>query len=88
MPTTIPACVALSLAGSAIFAIPKSRIFVTSRPEPVRARNTFSGLRSRCTTPRAWAASSPRADLPQDRHGLLGREEALAPEPLEQALAR
>ncbi len=59
VPTTIPAWVALAPAGSAIFAIPKSRIFVTSRPEGDRARNTFSGFRSRCTTPRAWATSSP-----------------------------
>src|ERR1035441_8224906 len=36
---------------------PKSRILT----KPPRTRNTFSGLRSRCTIPMAWAAPRPRA---------------------------
>ncbi|GAO05322.1 hypothetical protein PSR1_04231 [Anaeromyxobacter sp. PSR-1] len=55
----MPACVAQPELGSVILAMPKSRIFATSRPLPVRARNTFSGFRSRCTTPMAWAAPRP-----------------------------
>ena len=38
---------------------PEIQDLVTSRPLVVRARNRFSGFRSRWTTPTAWAASSP-----------------------------
>ena len=37
--------------------MPKSAIFTS----PLRPSSTFAGLRSRCTVPRAWIASSPRA---------------------------
>ena len=40
--------------------MPKSSTFTVKRPAPARrdrARNTFSGLRSRCTTPAACAAA-------------------------------
>ncbi len=45
--------------GMAVFsrARPKSRIFTP----PPAVRKIFSGLMSRCTTPLAWAASSPSA---------------------------
>ena len=44
-------------------AIPKSSTFVTVTPAAC-ARNTFSGLRSRCTSPRACASSSTRQMSP------------------------
>ena len=45
------------------FAIPKSRILITTgvRAEPSVARNRLSGLRSRWTMPRSWAADSALA---------------------------
>ena len=43
--------------GGVALAIPKSRIF--SRPSV--ETNRLSGLRSRCTMPRSWAAARPRA---------------------------
>jgi hypothetical protein len=42
------------------FEIPKSRIFTSRCSSPsTSARNRFSGLRSRCTMPRLWAAVRP-----------------------------
>ena len=61
VPTIAPDAVAEGATGSAgernSFATPKSRIFTRSS----RVMKTFSGFRSRCTTPFAWAAASPAA---------------------------
>ena len=51
----VPGRVSPSLVASS--AIPKSAIFTS----PLRPSSTFAGLRSRCTVPRAWIASRPRA---------------------------
>ena len=65
VPSVDPACVRCSAVSSAepsatspsTFARPKSRSFASPRS----VTNTFAGLRSRCTIPAAWAASSASA---------------------------
>ena len=59
-------------AESCSVARPKSRIFT----RPSSARKMFSGFRSRCTMPRAWAAPSPRADLERDVERRVHRKRA------------
>ena len=46
-------------AWSMTFAMPKSRIFGVNLPTGSRAKITFSGFKSRCTIPCAWAMESP-----------------------------
>jgi hypothetical protein len=68
VPTVIPVCV--SALASAATEMPKS---MTRGPSA--AISTLGGLRSRCTTPAAWIASSaspsaaPRADTEDSGHG-------------------
>ena len=55
VPIVAPGRVSPSLVASS--AMPKSAIFTS----PLRPSSTFAGFRSRCTVPRAWIASRPRA---------------------------
>ena len=57
---------------STSFANPKSRIFTC----PSFDRNTFSGLRSRCTIPARCARARPSAISAGDAHGLRKRQRA------------
>ena len=70
--------------GSAVvnLAMPKSRIF----GRPSRCRNRFSGLRSRCTMPRAWAAASASAMATPISTAFRGRDRS-ATQTLAQVLA-
>jgi hypothetical protein len=49
----------IAVAWATSFAMPKSRIFAQGSPDRRRTMNTFSGFKSRCTSPAAWAWARP-----------------------------
>ncbi len=59
VPQTSPACVSFGsfAPGEVIFAIPKSSTFTKSGSPRRGSTMTFSGFRSRCTIPCAWASA-------------------------------
>ena len=81
MPSTRPPIVSES--SLPLRAIPKSVIFAPASG----SSRMFCGLTSRWTIPRACAASSARADLDRDRHGLGDRQAADALDALLERLA-
>ena len=87
VPITTPAMVRLRAWESIwrAFAIPKSMSFENGGLDVMT--NTFSGLRSRCTTPSACAASRARENLPRIVARCADTELALALEDRRQGLS-